>query len=224
MLAHVLGALSEAPEAGPVTVVAQCTAPLAADKHISSAHDRVEWRDSPGSIADAVRQAIEEANGPVLVTTADNVLLTPAMLSQFLTEGARSDVSVGMVERSRVEAAGYLSKRTWLKFRGAHWSGANLFRLGGPQALPLVEFWRWLEQDRKKGLKLIGAFGPGLLLGAAFRLVGIHGFAARAASRFGLSATVVPMTAAEACIDADKPADIRIIEQILAARQTDASA
>ena len=109
--------------------------------------------------------------------------------------------------------------RTWLKFRGGQWSGANLFRLGGPQVLPLVEFWRALEQDRKKGMKLIGAFGPGLLLGAALRLIDIHTFAARVADRFGLSAKVVPMKAAEACIDADKPSDIPVIEAILAARQ-----
>ena len=57
------------------------------------------------------------------------------------------------------------------------------------------EFWRGLEQDRKKGRKLIGAFGPALLLGAALRLVDIHAFADRVARRFGLRGTVVAMSA-----------------------------
>jgi len=224
MLAHVLAALGRAPEIGSVTVVAQDTATLAADPQIAAAARGMEWRDSSGSIADAVRQTVTRAAGPLLVTTADNVLLTPAMIAQFVTAASGSDVAVGLVSRARVAAAGHSTERTWLKFRGGQWSGANLFRLDGPQVLPLVEFWRGLEQDRKKGLKLLGAFGPDLLLGAALRLIDIDSFAARGAARFGLSAKVVAMDAAEACIDADKPADIPVIEAILAARQAAANA
>jgi len=224
MLAHVLTALAAAPEVRRTIVVAQDTAPIAADRAISAAARDVEWRDSPGSIADAVHRVLTEADGPVFVTTADNVLLTPAMVAQFLADAGAADVAVGLVERRAVAAAGHSTQRTWLKFRGGQWSGANLFRLGGPQVLPLVEFWRGLEQNRKKGTKLIGAFGPALLLGAALRLIDIHAFASRIAARFGLTGKVVPIGAAEACIDADKPADIPVIEAILAARQAAASA
>lgn len=224
MLAHVLRALADAPQVSRVTVVAQVTAPLAASPDIAGVSHGVEWRDSPGSIADAVRQELERARGPLFVTTADNVLLTPAMIAQFLVDASDADVAVGLVERRAVEAAGHSTHRTWLKFRGGQWSGANLFRLGGPQALPLLEFWRGLEQDRKKGMKLIGAFGPSLLLGAGLRLLDIHTFANRVAARFGLSGKVVALAAAEACIDADKPADIPVIAAILAARQAPPSA
>ena len=219
MLAHVLEALAAAPLAGRTTVVAQDARSLAAHPAIAAVPGEVVWRDSPGSIADAVAQALSSAAAPLLVTTADNVLLTPAMIAQFLHGAGDGDVAVGLVERGRVAEAGYATERTWLKFRGGAWSGANLFRLGGPPVLPLVEFWRGLEQDRKKGLRLVGAFGPGLLAAAALRLIDIDGFTRRAAARFGLSARVVPMEAAEACIDADKPADIPVIEAIIAARQ-----
>ncbi len=224
MLAHVLASLREAPEIGTITVVAQRTESLAADPQIAQFAHQVDWRDSPGSIADAVRAALEATAGPLLVTTADNVLLTPAMIAQFVDQAADSDVSVGLVERSAVEAAGHSTQRTWLKFRGGHWSGANLFLLGGPQALPLVEFWRGLEQDRKKGMKIVGAFGPGLLLAALLRLIDIHAFAARVTKRFGLTGKVVSMNAPEACIDADRPGDIPVIEAILVARQASANA
>ncbi|MCT2558738.1 nucleotidyltransferase family protein [Tsuneonella sp. YG55] len=224
MLAHVLGALDASPAIGTVTVVAQDTAPLAANAAIAAVADGVRWHDSAGSIADAVAQALERTDGALFVTTADNVLLTPGILEQFLADGARADVAVGLVERRLAESAGHSTQRTWLKFRGGAWSGANLFRLGGSQVVPLVEFWRALEQDRKKGRKLIGAFGPGLLLGAALRLISIHDFADRVAARFGLSGKVVALDAAEACIDADKPADIPVIEAILARRQAEASA
>lgn len=219
MLAHVLDALGSAPSVGTIIVVAQDTAALRLDADIANAAPDIEWRNAKGSIADAVRAALETAVGPVFVTTADNVLLTPAMVEQFLAEASEADVAVGLVERTQVLAAGYSTQRTWLKFRGGWWSGANLFRLGGAQVLPLVEFWRSLEQDRKKGIRLIGAFGPGLLLGAVFRLIDIQTFARRIGARFRLSAKVVSMDAAEACIDADKPSDIPLIEAILGARQ-----
>jgi GTP:adenosylcobinamide-phosphate guanylyltransferase len=224
MLAHVLSALVDSREVGPIAVVAQDIGALAAHPQIAPFSDRVEWRGASGSIADAVSAALASTDGPLFVTTADNVLLTPAMLSQFLSEGAGSDVAVGLVSRCAVEAAGYSSARTWLKFRGDSWSGANLFRLGGPQALPLVDFWRSLEQDRKKGMKIVGAFGPGVLLAALLRIIDIHAFADKVARRFGLTGKVVPMAAAEACIDADKPSDIPVVEAILAGRQASASA
>lgn len=224
MLAHVLAALDASPSVSTVTVVAQATAPLAANPAIGAVAAGVRWRDSAGSIADAVAHALESADGPLFVTTADNVLLTAGIVDQFLADGAGADVAAGLVERRQVERAGHSTQRTWLRFRGGAWSGANLFRLSGPQVLPLVEFWRSLEQDRKKGRKLIGAFGPGLLLGAALRLVSIHDFADRVAARFGLRGKIVPIDAAEACIDADKPSDIPVIEAILAKRQAEASA
>lgn len=225
MLAHVLASLVRAPEIGRIVVVAQATRPLAADPAIgAAAAGRVEWHDAQGSIADAVAGALDRAAGALFVTTADNVLLTPAMIAQFLSDAADVDVAVGLVERRRVETAGYSTARTWLKFRGGQWSGANLFLLAGNQVMPLVDFWRSLEQDRKRGMKIVGAFGPALLIAAALRLIDIHAFAKRVARRFGLRGKIVSMLAPEACIDADKPSDIAVIEAILARRQSGPSA
>lgn len=223
MLAHVLKSLETANGIGDITVVAQETAPLSADPAIAAASPRAMFVNSTGSIADAVSRAIASVRGPLLVTTADNVLLTPAMIEHFLSKSEGADIAIGLVERAAVAAAGYSTQRTWLRFKAGAWSGANMFRLGGPQVMPLIDFWRALEQDRKKGIKLIAAFGPGLLLSAILRTADIHAFAARAAARFGLEGRIVAMNAAEACIDADKPSDIPVIEAILAARQAPAS-
>ena len=218
MLAWVLEALTGAPEIGRVLVVAQDIQALRSSPYLAQA-EGIDWRISQGGIADAVRATICDCDGPLLVTTADNVLLTPQMVAQFLRDAGSSDVAVGLVSRDRIAAAGHSTQRTWLTFKGGQWSGANLFYLGGRQVGPLLDFWQGIEQDRKKGWKIVGAFGPLLLLGAILRLIDIHTFAARVAARFGLSAKVVNMEAAEACIDADKPADIPVIEAILTARQ-----
>jgi hypothetical protein len=92
--------------------------------------------------------------------------------------------------------------------------------LSGPQCIPLVRFWADIEQERKKGRRIIAAFGPALALAAALRLGDIHSLVRRAGRRFGLDARVVAMPQAEACIDADKPSDLVLIEQLLDKRYT----
>ncbi|WP_067107135.1 nucleotidyltransferase family protein [Sphingopyxis granuli] len=218
MLVHVVAALRASPLVGPITILAQASAELAAEPGLAGFAD-LHFADSGQGISASLAAALPEGDAPVLVTTADNVLLTPAMIAAFLTGAEDSDVAVAMVERGVLLARYPESKRTWLKFRGGWWSGANLFRLRGRRVLPLLDFWGRIERDRKKGLKIVAAFGPWLLIGALLRLFTIHQGIARAGRRFGLKAKVVPMAEGEACIDADKPADIELIERIFAARR-----
>ena len=217
MLAHVVTALRASPLVGPITLLAQNSADLAAEPALAGVTGLI-FADSGQGISSSLAAALPAGNDPVLVTTADNVLLTPAMIAEFLGGADGSDVAVAMVERDVLLARYPESKRTWLKFRSGWWSGANLFRLRGRRVLPLLDFWGRIERDRKKGLKIVAAFGPWLLLGALLRLFTIQQGVARAGLRFGLKAKVVPMSAPEACIDADKPADIDLIEQIMAVR------
>ena len=218
MLVHVVKALRASPLVGPITILAQNSAELAAEPGLVGLAD-LHFADSGQGISSSLAAALPPGDDPLLVTTADNVLLTPTIVAEFLNGAADSDVAVAMVERDVLLARYPQSKRTWLKFRGGWWSGASMFRLRGRRVLPLLDFWGRIERDRKKGLKIVAAFGPWLLLGALLRLFTIQQGVARAGLRFGLNATVVPMSEPEACIDADKPADIELIEAIFAARR-----
>lgn len=219
MLVHVVRALAGSPLVGTITILAQDSARLAADSALAALPGDIRFQDSGQGISASLAAALPPGDDPLLVTTADNVLLTPAMIAEFLGGAKDSDVAVAMVERAVLLARYPQSKRTWLKFRGGWWSGANMFRLRGRRVLPLLDFWGRIERDRKKGLKIIAAFGPWLLIGALLRLFTVQQGIARAGLRFGLKARVVPMAEGEACIDADKPVDIELIEQIFAARR-----
>ncbi len=223
MLVHVVRALRASPLVGPITLLAQNSAELAAQPGLAGIAD-LHFSDSGQGISSSLAAALPPGDDPVLVTTADNVLLTPSMIAEFLAGAEESDVAVAMVEKDVLLSRYPESKRTWLKFRGGWWSGANMFRLRGRRVLPLLDFWGRIERDRKKGLKIIAAFGPWLLLGALLRLFTIQQGIARAGLRFGLKAKVVSMSEGEACIDADKPVDIELIEKIFATRQAAASA
>ena len=134
---------------------------------------------------------------------------------RFVAEAGGADIAVAMVERATLLARYPSSRRTWLKFRDGWWSGANLFWFGSAKARAIISLWQEVEQDRKKGWKILAAFGPIALLGAVLRVSTLRGGIARVGRRFDLLARLVPMRKAEACIDADKVEDVALIEQIL---------
>lgn len=221
MADHVARTLHGHPRIGRIVVLAQSIDALADHPQTAwmAQADDVELRVSGAGISQSLLDLIDTGEAlPLLVTTADNVLLSATMIDDFVDSATGADVAVAMVERSVLMAAYPQSRRTWLKFRGGWWSGANLFWLGTPCARSAVAFWRGVEQDRKKGWKIVSAFGPLLLLGAAMRLLTLPAALARAGRRLGVDARLVPMRAPEACIDVDKPADLELVETILRER------
>lgn len=181
---------------------------------------RVETYDGPGSIVEAIMGAIEgrRLNWPMLVTTADNVLLSNPMVDALVAGAAGADIGVALVERRTLEAAYPGNKRTWLRFRGGAYSGANLFWLGGPGATKALDMWRGIEQQRKKARAVLGAFGYGLGMLIGLRIASLHQAMAIAGRRLGIKAKAVVLPQAEACIDVDKVSDHELVEAILAAR------
>jgi GTP:adenosylcobinamide-phosphate guanylyltransferase len=220
MVSRVVRVLADRPGFDRIVVVAQESAALRDDPACAwMARDpRITFARSRDTIAATIAKLIAEGAAPMLVTTADNTLLTAAMVDHFLAAASAHDLAVAMVERRTLFAAYPQSRRSWLKFRGGAWSGANLFWIGGEAVLPLIAIWRDVEQDRKKGWRVVSAFGPGMLLGAVLRLVTLPRAIARIGRRHGIDAKLVAMPQAEACIDVDKPADLALAEAILAAR------
>lgn len=212
-------ALLAHPAIGRVVILTQLPRLFLADPATSwlADHPRILFEPSGGGIASSLLAYMErpDISFPLLVTTADHVLLDGAMLDQFVAEAAGADIAVAMVERGTLLARYPESRRTWLKFRDGGWSGANLFWFGSAKARAIVALWQEVEQDRKKGWKILAAFGPLALMGALLRISTLRQGIARVGKRFGLTARLVAMAQPEACIDADKPADVALIEAIL---------
>ncbi|RXR30264.1 NTP transferase domain-containing protein [Sphingobium fluviale] len=222
MIDYVARALIAHPRIGRIIVMAQQPEELVADPQTAwmAKHAAITLYASGAGISQSLLEWMESEPDslPVLVTTADNVLLDARVIDAFLAGVGDADIAAGMVERTTLMRAYPESRRTWLKSRGGAWSGANLFWLGGVNAKHALQKWRAIEQDRKKGWKIALALGPLLLLGAGLRVLSIHAGIARAGRALGVNARVVPLPFAEACIDADKPEDVTLIERILARR------
>lgn len=179
--------------------------------------------DSPSRSVLAVLR--EHADRPFLVTTADHALLSREMLD-FAVEASqrsRADLLVGFVARSLLQARYPESRRTYFRFRGEAWSGANLFVFRTAASRNAAGFWVRAERHRKRPWRLVSAIGPGLLLGYALGRLDLDAALRRASPRIGAQVQALPLPFAEAAIDVDREADRVLVERILAQRASEGS-
>lgn len=222
MLDHVAQALLASPHIGRIVIMAQSPDALkTAQTSGLERNDRVEFVESNDGIATSIEMVAgtEIAPWPVLVTTADNALLTEETVDCFLKGCDGQDVAVGVVERDTILTAYPDTRRTWLKFRGGAYSGANLFALSNAAAKPAIDLWSSVEQDRKNAWKIFAHFGPWLMFRAISRTICFEQAMAEAGRRLALRAQPIELPIPEAAIDVDKLCDLKLVTQILSDRR-----
>ena len=199
---------------GEVIVVSQAPERTA---DVVARDPRVSFRQSRDTIAQTMLEFCNdpETHWPLLVTTADHALLAPEMVDQFARGAQGADVAIGVVERAKLLQRLPKTERTWLKFRGGAYTGANLFALRSPAVRPAIELWQSVEQDRKKAWRGISLLGPGVLLCVLLRLATIDEVLAQLGGRLGLRLKAVELVNPLAGVDVDKPADHTLVEEIL---------
>lgn len=219
MLARVLATLRSHPAIGRTAVsienealVEKAIGPLPEDVFV------IPSRESAAASAAAALEGSRLAH-PVLLTTADHVLLDAAMLDHFLARSAGpADLTAGLASAETILAAYPATRRTFLSFGADRVSGCNLFGLMTPRALRAVAFWQAVEQNRKRPWRLIAAFGMVPLLRYGLGRIDLETAFRLGSRRLGLDARPVLMPFAEAAIDVDKPDDKDLCEAILLAR------
>jgi GTP:adenosylcobinamide-phosphate guanylyltransferase len=217
MVARPVTALLQSPGIDCVHVLAQQTQRIAAALPDDS---RLSIEPSGLTIASTLDSILSDpaTRFPLLVTTADHALLDGAMIAEFCAKAAGTDVAIGLVERSSLLNRLPASQRTWLKFRGGAYSGANLYAFSSAKAAKAVGLWRSVEQDRKKGWRMIAALGPAVLVGAVLRLRTLDQTLASVGKRLGLTIRKVELSNPLAAVDVDKPADHALVTAILEGR------
>ena len=217
MVLRPLAALLASDRVGEIVVLTQDPADL---RPVLPNDERIRVRASGATIAGTIAELIQSgaARFPVLVTTADHALLDTKMIAEFTAKAERADLAIGVVERRALLARLPNTKRTWLKFRSGAYTGANLFAFGSSKVLPAIEKWRSVEQDRKKGWRILGAIGPALLMGAVLRLRTLDESVASVSRKLGIDIRAIVLGNPLAGVDVDKPADHKLVEAILAGK------
>lgn len=216
MVRRPVRALLASENVGDVIVLSQAPERIAA---VLPDEARVTVRGSGATIASTMLELCFDKSTPwpVLVTTADQALLKAATIDEFC-DAAQADIAIGVVERATLLRRFPNAKRTWLKFRGGAYTGANLFALKSPKVAAAIELWRSVENERKKGWRVVSLLGPFVLLGTLLRLLSIDGALARMGHKLGLDIQAVRLSNPLAGVDVDKPADHELAEAILEGR------
>jgi GTP:adenosylcobinamide-phosphate guanylyltransferase len=213
MVVRPVRTLLAAEDVGQVIVLSQTPERIA---EVLPKDQRLTMRKSGATIATTMLELCFDkgTQWPLLVTTADHALLDVETVDEFIAY-AEGDITVGVVERRTLLKRFPASKRTWLRFRGGAYTGANLFALNSPKAAAAIELWRSVEQDRKKGWRLISLLGPLVLVGTALRLLSIEGALARLGRKLGLDVRAVVLSNPLAGVDVDKAEDHALAEAVL---------
>ncbi|GJL91859.1 nucleotidyltransferase family protein [Hyphococcus sp.] len=154
------------------------------------------------------------------ITTSDHPLLTVEMINDFLDNASGDGVSIAFVERDVIERAHPKMRRTYLSFKNSKISGANLFTVNGNEARPVIKFFQEIEANRKSPLKMAAIFGPVNLIGFALKAFTLEQAFRRLSNVLKCNVKPVRLSHANAAVDVDRTADLSIVEQILASRET----
>jgi len=217
MVLRPLRALLASDEIGDIIVLTQDPVEI---RPVLPEDERIQIRASGETIAATVAELIASraTKFPVLVTTADHALLDTQTIAEFTGKAEGTDLAIGVVEQKALLQRLPQTKRTWLKFRGGAYTGANMFAFGSEKVLPAIERWRSVEQDRKKGWRVLAAIGPALLLGAVLRVRTLDESVASVGRKLGMTIRAVVLSNPLAGVDVDKPEDHALVEAILEGR------
>jgi GTP:adenosylcobinamide-phosphate guanylyltransferase len=221
MIARVVDAVRATPDIGRIFVSIEDPGVVA-----SAGLGDVTIISSRATLADSVAAAIAEmertghAPFPLLITTADNALHTPAIVGAFCAASAATDAdaTVGMTPAATVLATYPTGQRAFHHFRDGDYSGCNIYMLRTSAAAHAVRAFSGGGQFGKKPWRVIAAFGLGMFMLHILRRLTLDAAFRRISKALGASIAPVILPFAEAPIDVDSAADYALASEIIRAR------
>jgi hypothetical protein len=164
--------------------------------------------------------SVEGITFPLLITTGDNVLMTPEALRGFhafaLSEGA--DGAAMFARKEDILAAHSEGQPRFWQFRDGEFSGCNTFWMRDRPALGLGEVFRGGGQFLKFPKRFIKAFGLSNLIGFRLGLFTTTRMLARISKRFGKVVKVQIAADGRLAIDVDNEFSHSVAERLLKAK------
>lgn len=185
--------------------------------------DNIRWipnRETPSTSTYAALQQVDQKK-PVLVTTADHALLTAAIVDYFCSRARETgnDLAVGLASYDLLCKAFPNCRRTVTKLKDGSFCSCNLFAFLTPQSYAAADFWRQVEQQRKKPWRIVSVCGwitvLRFLLGRLTMKEGLE----RISQKMRLKAGAVMMIQPEAAVDVDTVGDLELANRIIASRK-----
>ena len=169
------------------------------------------------NLADSVLAVAGVARFPLLITTADNCLLTPETIAEISAEAARLDAEAGvtLARREDVLAVHPEGQRRFYEFSDVAVSNCNAYWIGHPGALKATEAFRGGGQFVKKPLRVMQAFGLINLLRFRFGMGPIHHIFARISRHMKVEIAPLLISNGATAIDVDNERSLRVTEALM---------
>jgi hypothetical protein len=220
MVGRVLRTAAEAFPESPLFVSVEDFALIADEPTVARLH--AEGRLTPVGaehhIVDSVVEASRTTGFPLLLCTADNVLMSGEGFRSIAEAGSTPGVDgvVMMAEKADILAAHPDGQRRFYRFRGGAYSNCNLFWITSERSFLGIESFRYGGQFAKRKMDAVRALGLTSLFLYLSGLVTLEGMFRHFSRRFGVR--IVPLVATDGrfAIDVDNERTHRVAEEILA--------
>ncbi len=220
MIARVLKIVEEAFPEAPIFVSIESFDVISDEPTVSRLKEAGQLTVMPAAhhIVDSIVEASATTGFPLIVTTADNVLMTADSLRRLAQEGQRSgaDAIAVMARAEDIIAVHPEGQKRFYEFRNGGYSNCNMFWLASPTALRATETFRYGGQFAKRPARIVKAFG--ILNLIRFRL-GRHSLEEMfrfASKRFKVDIRPLVLDDGRLAIDVDNERTHRIAEEVLA--------
>jgi GTP:adenosylcobinamide-phosphate guanylyltransferase len=222
MIAHVLATLRDTPGIGKVIVSINDPALLddIAEARALRGQGRLVIAPARTNLVDSLLAAVDQADFPIFITTADNVLLTPEAACEFFrgAEAAGAEVAVAFARRQSVIDAHPDGQRRFYRFSDDSYSNCNSYWIGGRKALKAAEVFRSGGQFAKHPLRIVQALGIVNLIRFRYGIGTLDEAFRRFSRRFRLAIHAVILSDGAVAIDVDNARTLGVAEAILAGR------
>lgn len=219
MIAHVLESAGQT-DAGTIFVSSHHDrlADDLGDGVVDRLGDRLVFVAAADNLTDSVLAVADRATFPLLITTADNCLLTPATIAEIGAEAARlgADAGVALARREDVLAAHPEGQRRFYEFSDVAVSNCNSYWIGHRGALKAAEAFRGGGQFVKKPVRVMRAFGVVNLLRFRFGLGPIHHIFGRISRHLKVEVAALLISDGATAVDVDNERSLRTTEAIMA--------
>lgn len=219
MVLRVLRALAESGETDTRVLCGPGESQLGEESELRRLVDtgEVQWlspKATPSTSAHAAMGSLAPET-PILLTTSDHALLSPRIVDHFCHEarGTGADMVVGVARHELVRKAYPEVHRTVVRLRDGGYCGCNLFAFLTPQSRLAADFWRRVESQRKRPLRVVSVLGWLTIVRFLMGRLSAQEALRRISGRMGIRVDKVIIPFPEAAVDVDTVADWHLAER-----------
>ena len=227
LIEHVLDCLDASPHIDRITVSIDSTAVLENVDAFVRLRESGKARavEAGSNLFSSFLGAVEgDDRYPTIITTADNVLLTPAMVGHFCSEieASNARAAVAVTEKAVLLNVYPDGQRRFHKFADNEYSNCNLYAVCDHETSDIASVFQTGGQFAKNLARVLKAFGLWNAIAYRFSLYSLDKGMARLSKKFNTKLVAVRMPFPEAPIDVDNFRSKKLANEILQARRLSA--